>query len=129
MPWRPGHRPNAGRKPKAVEYEAPIKAAEAKIIDKLPHLLDRMLELADGIQLEGEAPQGGKFIYTRAPDRAAISYLVDRILGKATEHVELDADMSVSVVAELDEVTRAKVRAALLAPQLPALGPPTPPAD
>jgi hypothetical protein len=43
-----GARPRAGRKPKKTKYELSVTAAEDKIIDHLPAILDNLLRLANG---------------------------------------------------------------------------------
>lgn len=82
-----GARPGAGRKPKAEKYERQINSAEKKIADKLPFLVDKLLELSEGVLVEKAGPTG-RVIYQQPPDRAAAQYLLDRIMGKPTEHKE-----------------------------------------
>lgn len=43
-----GRRPGAGRKPKKTKYELSVTAAEDKIVDHLPQILDNLLKLANG---------------------------------------------------------------------------------
>ncbi len=82
-----GARPGAGRKPKAEQFKVPIAKAEKKIADKLPWLIEQALELATGVVVQ-EWGKDGPRIYLRPPDMKAIAYLVDRIMGKPTEHKE-----------------------------------------
>ena len=86
-----GARPGAGRKPKDEKFKLPIAKAEKKIADKLPWLIDQALELAEGVVVQ-EVCKDGLRIYQRPPDMNAIKYLVDRIMGKATERRELTLD-------------------------------------
>jgi hypothetical protein len=66
---RGGKRPGAGRKPKSeARQEPPVKAAENKLRDKLPELLDVALSLA----LEDR-------------NERLLIYCIDRVLGKPTQ--------------------------------------------
>lgn len=79
-----------GRPRKADNHAGAIARAEQQIADKLPHLVSKMLELADGVFVESANADGVRIIYQRPPDRAAIEYLVNRIMGKPKERVEVD---------------------------------------
>lgn len=83
-----GARPGAGRKRKHDKNGTAIQQAEKRIRDRLPELIDRMFELADGVLVE-EVSITGRSIYQRAPDYKALSYLIDRIMGKPTERKEI----------------------------------------
>lgn len=125
-----GRRPGAGRPRKAEQYAGEIAAAERLIADKLPKLLANMLKLANGGYYEDSveyAPAGlveigqgecrglafpdkpadelvvvKKTRRRAAPDRKANEYLIDRILGRPTQAIELDADPdgSLEITAE-----------------------------
>jgi hypothetical protein len=87
-----GRRPGAGRKPKAfkrIVNETPIQVAEGKIRDRLPWLVDKMLELAEGVYEERSVAEGVQIVYKQPPDRQAIAYLIDRVMGKASQPVEI----------------------------------------
>jgi hypothetical protein len=84
-----GARPGAGRKPKAEKYRPAINKAEKKIVDKLPSIVDSMIDLAEGVKVEEiDLLTGEPRVYSRPPDRAACQYLIDRILGKPVERQE-----------------------------------------
>jgi hypothetical protein len=84
-----GARPGAGRKAKAEKFKQPIARAEKRIADKLPYLIDKMFELADGVLVEDINPVTFKAsVYREKPDRAALVYLIDRIMGKPVERQE-----------------------------------------
>lgn len=84
-----GARPGAGRPRKRVQYAGQIAKAEKRIADHLPEVVDRMLELAAGVTVQDDDPDGGVTVYSKPPDREAAKYLLDRIMGKPTERKEL----------------------------------------
>ncbi len=89
---RGGARPGAGRKPLGIKRlinPTPIQAAEAKIRDRLPWLVDQLMILAEGIEIEKRDRQGRLRTYTAPPDRSAIEYLIDRILGKPAQPLDI----------------------------------------
>jgi len=90
---RGGARPGAGRPRKfGPEALGPVAAAEAKIRDKLPMIVDRMLELVEGVTVSERDSHGQERIYTRPPDREAGKYLMDRVMGKPTQPLSNDND-------------------------------------
>lgn len=99
-----GARPGAGRKRKHDKHGTAIQQAERRIADRLPELVDRMFELASGVLVE-EVSIDGRSIYQRPPDYKAISYLLDRIMGKPTERKEH------SFPKPLNEMTEDELRA------------------
>jgi len=99
-----GVRPGAGRPRKADKYQRQIADGESRIADRLPFLIDRMFELAEGIEVESIDAEGERRIYSRPPDRDAIKYLMDRVMGKPTERVEAEHSGSVSLNIPIKEV-------------------------
>lgn len=93
MAQRGGKRPGAGRKPqglKRVIHQTPVQIAEAKIAERLPWLVDKLLELAEGVRIEKTLRDGTTaIVYQERPDRQAAEYLIDRIMGKPTQPVSL----------------------------------------
>lgn len=84
-----GARPGAGRKRKHDKFGTAIQRAEKRIADKLPDLVDRMFDLANGVLVEEHTIDGQPFVYQRPPDYKATAYLIDRIMGKPTERKEV----------------------------------------
>jgi hypothetical protein len=110
-----GERAGAGRKSKAEKFGPQINKAEKRIADKLPLLIDNMLHLAEGgyervkekFELGEVRDEKGRIVRDDKgdplmqlvvvertveiadKDRAANIYLIDRILGKPTEHQEV----------------------------------------
>lgn len=135
--WQPGQSGNpAGRPRKAEKYAGAIAAAEDRIADRLPEIIDAQLQLALGgyEQVEEQyAPAGtvtiggGEYltlvypdrkpdelvlvrrsVSVAAPDRAAGQYLIDRILGKPVAAVDatVDAPEDSALGRLLDAVAR-----------------------
>jgi hypothetical protein len=77
-----------GRPRKSEKYGGHIVAAQDLIADRLPCLIRNMFELADGVTVEEPMPNGGVRVYSRAPDRQANEYLINRIMGKPIERHE-----------------------------------------
>lgn len=84
-----GARPGAGRKPKADLFATPIRRAEKRIADRLPFLVDKLMELSEGVLVEGTRMDGSPYVYRTPPDRQAATYLVDRIMGKPAQSVDI----------------------------------------
>lgn len=84
-----GAREGAGRPRKAEKYAGQIAAAEDRIADRLPELVDRAFELAVGVQAVRWSQHGEK-VYDTPPCIKAIAFLFERIAGKATQAVELN---------------------------------------
>lgn len=103
MAQRGGRRPGAGRKPRGllkVLHQTPVQLAEAKIAEKLPWLVDKLLELAEGVHQEKTLRDGvTTVVYQQPPDRQACEYLVDRILGKPMLPVEQSGEIDHKVTS------------------------------
>lgn len=88
-----GKRQGAGRKSKAVKrvmHATPIQLAEGMIFDRLPWLVGKLFELADGVHQEKTLKDGvTTVIYQQPPDRQAAEYLIDRVMGKPTQPVDV----------------------------------------
>lgn len=89
--FQTGNPGGPGRPRKADQNAGAIVKAEKQIRDRLPWLIDRQFELAEGVYIEERTPDG-KLIYQRPPDYKAIAYLIDRIMGKPTERHELTGE-------------------------------------
>ena len=99
-----GARPGAGRKPKDEKFKAPIAKAEKKIADRLPWLVDQALELAEGVVIQERDRDGTPRIYQRPPDIKAITYLVDRIMGKPTDRREISGPEGGTIPLEIARI-------------------------
>lgn len=89
MSGRGGRRVGAGRPPKYVVHQSPIRAAETKITDRLPWIVDKLFELVEGIHEERTIGENAVIVYKRAPDRQAAEYLIDRVMGKAAQPIDV----------------------------------------
>lgn len=97
-----GRRPGAGRKPKIEKHISAINKAEKQIKDRLPDIIDALMDLALGTKAFKVLEGGGVVAYTTLPDRAAGQYLADRIMGKPVQKEELSgpdgADLVIKIV-------------------------------
>ena len=86
-----GARPGSGRKPRAERFAGQIAAAEKQVVDRLPYLIGNLMQLADGVSVEEEDENSddGTRVYTKPPCFKSNAYLIDRVLGKATQAVEV----------------------------------------
>jgi hypothetical protein len=114
MAGKGGARPGAGRKPKGIKrviHASPIQLVEAKISEKLPWLVDKLFELAEGVEVEEIDRKGNRRIYSTIPDRQAIEYLIDRIMGKPAQPIDVMRTIREIAAAEglSDEETAAAV--------------------
>lgn len=100
-----GARPGAGRKRVRDVFEKPVREAEKRIADRLPHLLANMFLLADGVMVEGDLPgeDGEPPVYRKPPDRAANEYLINRVMGKPTDKTEADVNVKGGVTIFLPD--------------------------
>lgn len=129
-----GARPGAGRKPKRERYERQWTAFEDCAANDLPQRYAAMTLLADGGFEEVEEeylPAGLVFVGTgewatlafpelppeqlvcvkqkkrvAAPDRKANEYLVDRILGRPTQHTEWTGEDGAPIALRLSDDER-----------------------
>jgi len=68
---------------------ATIAEVEAKIGTKVLALVDRLVELSEGVTVQETDRHGETKIYTRPPDRDATRYLLDRFMGRIAERAEM----------------------------------------
>lgn len=87
-----GARPGAGRKPRAEKFESVITRADKRIAANLVRYIENLEALADGVTVQETDATGRERIYTRAPDRQANEYLLNRIMGKPTDHKEVTGE-------------------------------------
>jgi hypothetical protein len=97
--FQPGNPGGPGRPKRADKFAGQVAKAEKRIADRLPVLIDKMFELADGVTVQ-TIDDDGVSVYTRPPDRGALTYLIDRIMGKPTEHKEIDHHIDVSQLSD-----------------------------
>jgi hypothetical protein len=96
-----GRRAGSGRKPKAQRHEGPILAAEARIVAHLEKAIDNVCALADGILCQRVTPEGTIDVFEKPPDLRANRYLIDRILGRPTQAVEVSGPDGEAVPVDL----------------------------
>lgn len=101
-----GSRKGSGRKPRAERFRTAIQRAEKRIADRLPELVDSLFDLANGVVVEETQWDGSEKVYKRAPDFKSASYLIDRVIGKPTQSVEVEGDVNVHDDGAIDAVNR-----------------------
>jgi hypothetical protein len=84
MPFTKGQPGGPGRPRRRDKHAGAVAKAEKQIGDRLPWLIGKLFELADGVTVQ-VIDDDGVNIYTRPPDRGALEYLVNRIMGKPIE--------------------------------------------
>lgn len=91
---RGGRRKGAGRKKGSVSEETRIRQAlKSKLLERVEKefggLMDTMINLAKGIQVEGVDSEGEVKLYIKAPNAEILKYLTDQTLGKAKETLDV----------------------------------------
>ena len=76
-----GAREGSGRKPKLLKYASEIAEAERTICESLPFLIQRLIALGEGVCVQKTTPDGQE-VFEQPPDRQALQYLTERIMGK-----------------------------------------------
>jgi hypothetical protein len=77
-------------RPRTTElYATQIRDAENLVADHLPKCVHNLIALADGVWVEEIGPEGDRTVYKTPPDRASNQYLIDRMMGKPTEALEV----------------------------------------
>lgn len=92
---RGGKRPGAGRKRLEIKRFTERQMLEKWIERDLADYYENLRALAMGeilVQKDDGRTKSRKRIYRLAPDRAANEYLINRLLGKPTEPVELSGE-------------------------------------
>jgi hypothetical protein len=70
-----------------------LEEAEDRIRAELPALIDRLLDLARGVLVyEEEGPNGVERVYRIPPDFKALSYLLDRVMGRPAQRMEMSGE-------------------------------------
>ena len=80
-------RPGARRSVK-IKHSVAVRKAEKRIADRLPELVDSLFDLALGVPVEKETPDGERVVYVKPPDRQAILNLLNRVMGKPVDRRE-----------------------------------------
>jgi hypothetical protein len=123
-----GARPGAGRPRRAEKYAGPIAAAEDRIADRLPTLVERLFERAEGIFVEREIFGGKARVYREPPCFKSLEYLLNRLMGRPTERHEVTGEGGGPIAVDLsllptDDLDRLRDLAAKLAGVGPGGGP------
>ncbi len=73
---------------KKVDRSEAMEVADMYLLKNLPRYLKRLNELAGGIRVVKEGKKG-PIIYTEPPNYQALTYLIDRGLGKIPQRQEI----------------------------------------
>lgn len=84
---------------KKAEMARLVQEAERTIQLRLPDLIDKMFVLAEGFELSGVNKAGEPRSFRVSPDYKAISYLMDRGMGKARQTVDVTGEGATTNVA------------------------------
>lgn len=93
-----GSRPGSGRKRKAQRHEQPILRVESLIVAHLEKSVANLITLADGVPVEDSESDK---VYIKPPDRLANEYLINRILGRPLQALEVSGPDGASVPVDL----------------------------
>ena len=97
-----------GSRNRKRKFVRPIATAEKRIADSLPRLVDRLVELANGITIQQEDSKGPE-VYTLLPNRQAAQYLVNRILGQPSQQMEMSGPQTKKSAISYDFETLKKM--------------------
>lgn len=71
-----------------VSQQEAIRRTETYVTKNLPKYIKKLEELARGVTVLKVNKRGETVVYTKAPDRQALEYLVDRGMGKPPQRFE-----------------------------------------
>lgn len=101
---------STGRIPDAEKFGRLRDAAKEQLAVEVPQLIRNMLILANGVTVQEADKEGGVKVYKKAPDYRANEYLLNRMLGKPQEHVEVsgspESPLTVIFNTALDKIYR-----------------------
>lgn len=93
-----GGKLSAKKRKKTLEKEALLLVMKEKILDKWGDLIDKKIELANGVYVMKPVVQNGKVIdvkvYKEKPDGQALEYLFSLMIGKPKDEVEHSGGVS-----------------------------------
>lgn len=88
----------------AVDTRRLIELCEQVVGDDLQFLLGKLRELADGVKvLRYDKVEKEEVVYLQPPDRQAIMYLLDRVLGKPATYMQAQVAHTLKVKLSLNE--------------------------
>ena len=82
-----------------AEVNELIRKANGQISEQLPEIISKLIELGQGVTVEGRRRGDGKpVIYSEAPNFRALEYLCNRVLGKPVDSATLAGEGQVSEI-------------------------------
>jgi hypothetical protein len=76
-------------------FRAQIEDAHDQIVSNLPLLVETALDIATGVLVEETDRDGETRTYRKEPNPAMLEYLMNRVMGKPTEHLIVSKTVSV----------------------------------
>src|SRR5205823_4423372 len=89
-----GARPGSGRKPQSTKNALETKMVEDMIRARIASLTETMFELAQGAVIEYTDKAGNTYKCRRPPDRKALEYLLNRIIGAGDHNTDSEPPQS-----------------------------------
>ena len=83
--------PDEERKVRVSQRTAVLRST-AYAAKNLARYIKKLEELAMGVLVMESDEEGKPSVYAKPPDRAALEYLVDRVMGKAPQHFEVTGE-------------------------------------
>ena len=88
-----------GEKKSREEVNKLIKMANGRISERLPEIIDKLIELGQGVEAIGyERGNGNPYVYSIPPNFRALEYLCNRVLGKPVDETTLMGDNQVAEI-------------------------------
>ena len=76
-----------------------IKMANGQISEKLPQIIDKLIELGNGVEAVGhERGNGQEYVDSIPPNFRALEYLCNRVLGRPVDSSVLGAEGEVAEI-------------------------------
>ena len=92
-----GARKGGGRKKKLIKNGTQNEAFIAAVTEHWDELIASLFQLANGVKHQGVDKNGADVIYNEKPDRAALEYLFNRVLGRPKETMDIGGEIKINI--------------------------------